>query len=110
MPGSRPPPPIPCSTSPCRAGFEGNGYINVQYIRDPSSDEIFMSPLSYGVAPFSVNVDARRNPLTHRRAGAGQAGRDRHVQAACRRARPRRCCSRWTRASCRSRATSWAIR
>jgi alpha-2-macroglobulin len=44
--------------------FEGNGYINVQYIRDPSSDEIFMSPLSYGVAPFSVNVDARRNPLT----------------------------------------------
>jgi uncharacterized protein YfaS (alpha-2-macroglobulin family) len=44
-------------------GFEGNGYINVQYIRDPSSNEIFMSPLSYGVAPFSVNVDARRNPL-----------------------------------------------
>jgi alpha-2-macroglobulin len=45
-------------------GFEGNGYINVQYIRDPSSDEVFMSPLSYGVAPFSVNVDARRNPIT----------------------------------------------
>ncbi|MGD0144413.1 MAG: MG2 domain-containing protein, partial [Rhizomicrobium sp.] len=46
------------------AGFEGNGYINVQYIRDPASNEIFMSPLSYGVAPFSVNVDARRNALT----------------------------------------------
>ncbi|MGM3276374.1 MG2 domain-containing protein [Ralstonia sp. 24A2] len=45
------------------AGFEGNGYINVQYIRDPSSDEIFMSPLSYGVVPFSVNMDARRNGL-----------------------------------------------
>ena len=44
--------------------FEGNGYINVQFIRDPSSDEIFMSPLSYGVVPFSVNLDARRNPLT----------------------------------------------
>lgn len=44
--------------------FEGNGYINVQYVRDPSSDEIFMSPLSYGVAPFSVNMDARRNALT----------------------------------------------
>ncbi|HKD23903.1 MAG TPA: MG2 domain-containing protein [Rhizomicrobium sp.] len=44
--------------------FEGNGYINVQYIRDPSSNEIFMSPLSYGVVPFSVNVDARRNALT----------------------------------------------
>lgn len=46
------------------SGFEGNGYINVQYIRDPSSDEVFMSPLSYGVVPFSVNLDARRNALT----------------------------------------------
>jgi alpha-2-macroglobulin len=46
------------------AGFEGNGYINVQFIRDPSSDEIFMSPLSYGVIPFSVNLDARRNVFT----------------------------------------------
>jgi len=45
------------------AGFEGNGYINVQYIREPSSDEIFMSPLSYGVVPFSVNLDARRNDI-----------------------------------------------
>jgi uncharacterized protein YfaS (alpha-2-macroglobulin family) len=46
------------------AGFEGSGYINVQYVRDPASDEIFMSPLSYGVAPFSVNLDARRAALT----------------------------------------------
>ena len=45
-------------------GFEGNGYVNVQFVRDPSSDEIFMSPLSYGVVPFSVNVDARRNAIT----------------------------------------------
>lgn len=43
--------------------FEGNGYINVQFIRDPSSDEIFMSPLSYGVVPFSVNLDARRDAI-----------------------------------------------
>ncbi|MEP6897827.1 MAG: MG2 domain-containing protein [Rhodanobacter sp.] len=46
------------------ADFEGNGYVNVQYIRDPSSDEVFMSPLSYGVVPFSVNLDARRNAIT----------------------------------------------
>jgi uncharacterized protein YfaS (alpha-2-macroglobulin family) len=45
------------------ADFEGNGYINVQYIRDPASDEIFMSPLSFGVVPFSVNLDARRNGI-----------------------------------------------
>ena len=44
--------------------FEGNGYVNVQFVRDPSSDEIFMSPLSYGVVPFSVNRDARRDVLT----------------------------------------------
>ena len=44
--------------------FEGNGYISVQFVRDPSSDEIFMSPLSYGVVPFSVNLDARRDPVT----------------------------------------------
>jgi uncharacterized protein YfaS (alpha-2-macroglobulin family) len=46
------------------ADFEGNGYVNVQFVRDPSSDEIFMSPLSYGVVPFSVNRDARRDVLT----------------------------------------------
>jgi len=43
--------------------FEGNGYVNVQFVRDASSDEIFMSPLSYGVVPFSVNRDARRDAL-----------------------------------------------
>ena len=39
--------------------FEGNGYVSVSYIRDINSDEIFMSPLSYGVAPFSVSRDRR---------------------------------------------------
>ncbi len=44
-------------------GFEGNGYINVQFSRDINSSEIFTSPLSYGVAPFTVNVDNRRLTL-----------------------------------------------
>jgi uncharacterized protein YfaS (alpha-2-macroglobulin family) len=43
--------------------FEGNGYVSVQFVRDPSSDEIFLSPLSYGVAPFSANLEARTEPL-----------------------------------------------
>ena len=43
--------------------FEGNGYVNVQFIRDPGSDEIFMSPLSYGVAPFATSLAQRSNPL-----------------------------------------------
>ena len=46
------------------ADFEGNGYVTVQYIRDPGSDEIFMSPLSYGTVPFSVNLEKRRNKLS----------------------------------------------
>lgn len=36
---------------------EGNAYINVQFVRDPNSEEVFMSPLSYGVIPFSVSSD-----------------------------------------------------
>ncbi len=43
--------------------FEGNGYISVQYIRDPGSDEIFMSPLSHGVVPFATSLSARTNKL-----------------------------------------------
>ena len=46
------------------AGFEGNGYVSVQFLRDPASDEIFLSPLSYGVAAFSPNLAARTAALT----------------------------------------------
>ncbi|WP_051885235.1 alpha-2-macroglobulin [Lysobacter antibioticus] len=45
------------------ADFEGNGYVNVQFLRDPNSDEIYMSPLSYGVAPFAVDRSARTQPI-----------------------------------------------
>ena len=45
------------------AGMEGNGYINVQFVRDVNSDEIFMSPLSYGVMPFKISTKARQNYL-----------------------------------------------
>ena len=43
--------------------FEGNGYVSVQFVRDPSSDEIFLSPLSYGVAAFTASLAARKEPL-----------------------------------------------
>lgn len=45
-------------------GLEGNAYVNVQFIRDPSSDEVYMSPLSYAVAPFSVDRGRRTQPLS----------------------------------------------
>ncbi|MEC5218222.1 uncharacterized protein YfaS (alpha-2-macroglobulin family) [Actimicrobium sp. GrIS 1.19] len=44
--------------------FEGNGYVSVQFVRDPGSDEIFTSPLSYGVMPFATSLAARTNVLT----------------------------------------------
>jgi len=44
-------------------GFEGNGYVSVQFIRDPASDEIFMSPLSYGAVPFMTSLTERTNKL-----------------------------------------------
>jgi uncharacterized protein YfaS (alpha-2-macroglobulin family) len=46
------------------ADFEGNGYVSVQFLRDPSSDELFMSPLSYGVASFAPNLAGRTQPIT----------------------------------------------
>ncbi len=46
--------------------FEGNGYVSVSFIRDINSDEIFMSPLSYGIAPFSVSRERRTAKVTLR--------------------------------------------
>ena len=46
------------------AGFDGNGYVSVQFLRDPSSDQIFLSPLAYGVAAFGADLGARTVPVT----------------------------------------------
>ena len=44
--------------------FEGNGYVTVQFLRDPASDELFLSPLSYGVAAFLCK-SGRTNSACH---------------------------------------------
>lgn len=36
-------------------GLQGTGYINVTFVRDVTSKEIFTSPLSYAVQPFSID-------------------------------------------------------
>jgi hypothetical protein len=46
------------------SGMEGNGYINVSYVRAADSREIYMSPLSYGIAPFSISKKNRTNNIT----------------------------------------------
>lgn len=43
--------------------FEGNGYVTVQFARDLASDEIYMSPMSYGVAPFATSRAKRTNAI-----------------------------------------------
>lgn len=45
-------------TIPIPADFMGNGYVNVALMRDWNSEEIFISPLSYSVQPFSVSREA----------------------------------------------------
>lgn len=44
--------------------LEGNGYVNVAFVRAMDSPEIFTSPLSYGVMPFSVSRQKRENPVS----------------------------------------------
>jgi uncharacterized protein YfaS (alpha-2-macroglobulin family) len=41
-------------------GFDGTGYVNVSFIRALDSKEIYMSPLSYSVMPFTANLERRR--------------------------------------------------
>ncbi len=45
------------------AGVEGGAYVNVTFLRAIDSPEIFMSPLSYSVAPFSISLDEHKIEL-----------------------------------------------
>ena len=40
--------------------LEGNAYVNVAFVRSIDAEEIFVSPLSYAVAPFAIDRSARR--------------------------------------------------
>lgn len=44
-------------------GLSGNAYVHVTFLRAIDSAEIFMSPLSYAVAPFSISLDDRRTKI-----------------------------------------------
>ena len=56
--------------------LEGNGYVNVSFIRAPESKEIFMSPLSYGVMPFTINREMRVNKVTLNAPEIARPGKD----------------------------------
>jgi uncharacterized protein YfaS (alpha-2-macroglobulin family) len=41
------------------AEIEGGAYVSVSFVRDSASEEVFMSPLSYAVVPFSISRGKR---------------------------------------------------
>ena len=45
-------------------GIEGNAYVQVSFVRSLASKEVYTNPLSYGVAPFSLNRSGRTNAIT----------------------------------------------
>lgn len=44
--------------------FEGNGYVNIAFVRDWDSPEIFMSPLSFNVVPFNMSHENQAIKIT----------------------------------------------
>jgi uncharacterized protein YfaS (alpha-2-macroglobulin family) len=55
--------------------FEGSGYVNVAFVRALDSKEIFVSPLSYGVVPFTANKEKRRLNVEINASANAKAGR-----------------------------------
>ncbi|PZR71784.1 MAG: alpha-2-macroglobulin [Chthoniobacterales bacterium] len=60
-------------------GFEGSGYINVALIRALDSKEVFTSPLSYGVVPFTANIEKRRLKVDLQTAALAKPGEPFHI-------------------------------
>lgn len=61
-------------------GFEGSGYINVSFVRALDSKEIFVSPLSYGVVPFTANKEKRRLKIELETAEKAKPGEPLHIR------------------------------
>ena len=56
------------------ADFQGSGYVNVAFIRDWNSPEIFISPLSYSISPFKVNHDSHNIKIDLQTAAVSRPG------------------------------------
>ncbi len=59
--------------------FEGTGYVNVAFVRALDSKEIFVSPLSYGVAAFTANKEKRRLEIEIDAAATAKPGEPLHI-------------------------------
>src|SRR5581483_888676 len=60
-------------------GFEGSGYVNVAFVRALDSKEIFVSPLSYGVVPFTANKEKRRLNVELNTVSTAKPGEPLHI-------------------------------
>jgi len=59
--------------------FEGSGYVNVAFVRAIDSKEIFVSPLSYGVVPFTSNKEKRRLKVEINASATAKPGEPLHI-------------------------------
>ena len=59
--------------------FEGSGYANVAFVRALDSKEIFVSPLSYGVVPFTANKEKRRLEVEINAPATAKPGEPLHI-------------------------------
>src|SRR5262245_47456880 len=59
--------------------FEGSGYVNVAFVRVLDSKEIFVSPLSYGVVPFTANKEKRRLKVEINASATAKPGEPLHI-------------------------------
>ncbi|MBI3547597.1 MAG: alpha-2-macroglobulin [Elusimicrobia bacterium] len=62
------------------ASLEGNGYLNVSMLRSMDSPEVYMSPLSYGVVPFSVSRARRTNAVMLESPALARPGEDLRIK------------------------------
>lgn len=44
--------------------FEGKGFVAVQFVRSLDSHEIYMSPFTYAVQPFTANIDSHDQKIS----------------------------------------------
>ena len=57
------------------AGLEANGYVHVAFVRAIDSPELYVSPLSYGVVPFSVSKKRHQLELRVKAEALARPGR-----------------------------------
>ncbi len=60
--------------------FEGSGYVNVAFVRALDSKEIFVSPLSYGVVPFTANKEKRKLKVDLNAVATAKPGEPLHIK------------------------------